>query len=437
MSPPRLAILTFTSLVLLVALVLWLPISTQSGRAAHFIDALFTATSSVCVTGLTSVDTAEYWSSFGQAAMLVGIQIGGLGIMTLSSILSLVTMRRLGLRSRLMIASERGSNRLGEVGLLVRGVAVISLVAEVIIALILIPRFAAAGETWPKAIWHGVFYSVSSFNNAGLAPTQHGLVPHLGDWWVLVPLGLGVLVGSLGFPVIIDVTRHLRHPSRWNLHTKLTLSFSLAVLVFGVVVISITEWTNPATLGSVSTPDTLLNTVFASINTRSGGFSTWTLAHERPATILVQEAMMFVGGGSASTAGGIKVTTLAVMLLAILAESRGDRDMEAFGRRIDPSVLRIAITVAVAGVFFVVSAAFALSLLGVGPLDYVIFEAISAFATCGLSTGLSATLPAIGKLVLVALMLAGRLGTITIAASVALSNRRRLIRLPEERPMIG
>ncbi|MDR2567168.1 MAG: TrkH family potassium uptake protein, partial [Bifidobacteriaceae bacterium] len=197
------------------------------------------------------------------------------------------------------------------------------------------------------------------------------------------------------------------------------------------------EWNNPKTLGDKPPGAALLGALFASANTRSGGFATFDVTAQRPATMLLQDALMFVGGGSASTAGGIKVTTLAVMLLAIRAEARGDRDMEAFGRRVEPSVLRVAVTVAVASVMIVFTGAFVLSLVSDAPLSYILFDCISAFATCGLSTGIIPGLPAVAKLTLAAMMLAGRLGTMTIATSVAMSNRRRVIRLPEERPIVG
>ena len=436
-SPARLAVAAFVAVVLLVALLLWLPISTTTGHSPPFIEALFTATSAVCVTGLTSVDTAAYWSDFGQVVIVAGIQVGGLGIMTLGSILSLVTFRRLGLRTRLLAASETHSTGLGEVGLLVRAIAVISLVAETIIALVLFSRIIGTGEPWPQALRQSVFYGISTFNNAGLVPTDQGLTPYVADWGILVPIALGVFIGSVGFPVILDIKRHIRRPKQWNLHTKLTLAVSLTLLVGATVLLAATEWSNPATLGDQPVSAKLLDSFFASANTRSGGFHTYPIDQQRPATILTVEALMFIGGGSASTAGGIKVTTFGVMLLAILAEARGDRDMETFGRRIDPSTLRVAITVTTAGMVLVFVSALGLSVLGAGPLEHVVFESISAFATCGLSTGLSQTLPWGGKLILIGLMLAGRLGTMTIAASVALTNRRRLIRLPQERPIIG
>ncbi|MDR2374662.1 MAG: TrkH family potassium uptake protein [Bifidobacteriaceae bacterium] len=436
-SPARLAVGAFALVILVVATLLSLPIARAGPYSPQLVDAIFTATSAVCVTGLTTVPTAEYWSAFGQGVIVAGMQVGGLGVMTLGSLLSLAASRRLGLRSKLLTASETGTSRLGDVGVLVRAVAVISIVVELLLTAILTPRFIIAGESAGTALWHGFFYGVSAFNNAGFVPTRSGLEAFASDWWVLAPIMIAVFVGSLGFPVILDLRRHWRHPSALGLHSKLTISFCLALLGIAWVAFSATEWNNPGTLAAESTSTTLLNTLFAGVMTRSGGFSTFAVTDQHPSTTLLQDALMFVGGGSASTAGGIKVTTLAVMLLAIRAEARGDRDMEAFGRRIEPSILRVAVTVAVASVMFVFTGALILSFLSQAPLTRILFECISAFATCGLSTGLSASLPPLGKLTLAALMLTGRLGTMTIATSVAMTNRRRVIRLAEERPIVG
>ncbi|MDR2348045.1 MAG: TrkH family potassium uptake protein [Bifidobacteriaceae bacterium] len=437
LSPARFAVTAFTGVVLVVAALLMLPAARSGPYSPSIVDAIFTATSAVCVTGLTSVSTAEYWSAFGQATILAGIQVGGLGVMTLGSMLSLATSRRLGLRSKMLAASETGASRLGEVGILVRAVAVISLAAELLLAAILTPRFIMAGESLSQAIWHGVFYGVSAFNNAGFVPTVEGLEPFASDWWVLAPIMTGVFVGSLGFPVILDLRRHWRHPSQLSLHSKLTTTFCFAMLVLAWLLVLALEWNNPATLGDKPFGAAVLGALFASANTRSGGFATFDVTGQLPATILMEDGLMFVGGGSASTAGGIKVTTLAVMLLAIRAEARGDRDMEAFGRRLEPSVLRVAVTVAFASIMIVFTGSMVLSLVSDAPLSYILFECISAFATCGLTTGIVPGLPALAKLTLAAMMLAGRLGTMTIATSVAMSTHRRVIRLPEERPIVG
>lgn len=436
-SPARLALSVFAAVIAVFTLLLSMPWATASGQRAPFVDALFTATSAVCVTGLVTVDTGTYWSAAGQATILVAIKIGGLGVMTLASILGLAVSRRIGLTQRLLVSSETKTTRLGEVGSLVRTVIVTSTALEVLIALVLIPRLRLLGESWGEAVWHGVFYAVSAFNNAGFIPTAEGLSPFAADWWMLMPIIIGVFIGSLGFPVILNLVRTWRRPRRWSLHTKLTLTTSAVLVVFGSLVVAAFEWTNPRTFAGIGFSETVLASLFAGVMPRSGGFSTVDVADMHEGTWLLNDALMFVGGGSASTAGGIKVTTLAVMLLAIVAEARGDRDVEAYGRRIPREALQVAIAVSLVSASVILVASLLLLAITGETLDVVLFEAISAFATCGLSTGITPGLPDAGKYVLAALMFIGRTGTMTLAAALALRSRRRVIRLPEERPIIG
>jgi potassium uptake TrkH family protein len=438
-SPARLAIGVFASVIAVFTALLSMPWATASGERAPFVDALFTATSAVCVTGLVTVPTGTYWSTGGQVAILVAIKIGGLGVMTLASILGLAVSRRMGLTQKLLVSSETKETRLGEVGSLVRTVIVTSTALEVAIALVLVPRFRMLGEDWGEAVWHGVFYAVSAFNNAGFIPTKEGLEPFAADWWILLPIIIGVFIGSLGFPVILNIARTWRRPQRWSLHSKLTLATSAALVVFGSVIVAAFEWTNPRTLGGIGWNETILAALFAGVMPRSGGFSTVDVGDMHEGTWLLNDALMFVGGGSASTAGGIKVTTLAVMLLAIVAEARGDRDVEAFGRRIPREALQVAIAVSLVSATIVLVTSLVLLAITGETLDVVLFEVISAFATVGLSTGLTSSphLPDAAKYVLTVLMFIGRTGTMTLAAALALRSRRRVIRLPEERPIIG
>ncbi|QTE29161.1 TrkH family potassium uptake protein [Pengzhenrongella sicca] len=436
-SPARLALGVFAGVIAIFTALLSLPIATATGTRAPFVDALFTATSAVCVTGLVTQPTGTYWSTWGQVAILVAIKIGGLGVMTLASLLGLAVSRRIGLTQRLLVSSETKMTRLGEVGSLIRIVILTSTLFEVAIAVILIPRFHLLGESWSTSAWHGIFYAISAFNNAGFVPTAEGLAPYVSDWWILLPIVIGVFVGSLGFPVVLDVLRHARRPRRWNLHSKLTLTMSAALVVAGTALVAAFEWSNPRTFAPLDWPATILASLFAGVMPRSGGFSTVDVAGMHEGTWLLNDALMFVGGGSASTAGGIKVTTLAIMLLAILAEARGDPDVEAFGRRIPREALQVAIAVSLVSATIVLVASLALLAITGLALDEILFEVISAFATCGLSTGITAELPDEGKYVLVFLMFIGRTGTMTFAAALALRNRRRVIRLPEERPIIG
>lgn len=435
-SPARLTLLAFAGIVAVVTALLSTAAATADGHRAPFVDALFTATSAVCITGLTTVDTGTYWSGFGQAVIISGVWVGGLGVMTLASLLGMAVSRRIGLTQRLLAAPEVGSRGLGEVGSLVRVVVLTSVTIQSAIALLLIPRFLVDESPGP-AIWHGAFYAVSAFNNAGFVPTSEGLAPYAGDWWVCVPLMLGVFIGALGFPVIHNLARTGWRPRRLTLHSKLTIVTSLALLAGTTLLIGAFEWANPGTLGGLDIGDRLLRTLFAGVMPRSGGFATIDVARMHESSWLLTDASMFVGGGSASTAGGIKVTTFAVLLLAIVSEARGDRDMEAFGRRIPRETLRLAVAVSIVGAVMVMVAATALLEITGEPLDRVLFETVSAFATVGLSTGLTAELPDAGKYVLSALMFAGRTGTITVAAALALRDRRRVIRYPEERPIIG
>ncbi|SKC46680.1 TrkH family potassium uptake protein [Krasilnikoviella flava] len=439
--PARLAMTVFAAVITVIWLLLLTPWATASGRGASVVDALFTATSAVCVTGLVVQDTATYWSEFGHVVILVGIKVGGLGVMTLASLLGLAVSRRLGLTQKLLTASETKTERLGEVGALLRTIIITATSIELCISLLLFPRFLALGDQAGTAAWHALFYGVSSFNNAGFVPTEHGLLPFASDWFVLVPIALGVFIGSLGFPVILNVLTNRRRHKHWvralSLHTKLTVTTSLALLVGGAILIGAMEWTNPATFGGQGFATKILSSIFASVMPRSGGFSSVPVDEMSQETWLVTDALMFVGGGSASTAGGIKVTTFAVMLLAILAEARGDADTEVFGRRIPRDTLRLSIAVVFMGATAVLVSCLALLRLTDLRLSEALFEVISAYATVGLSTGITATLPDGAKYVLCALMFVGRVGVISLLGALALRDRRRIVRFPEERPIIG
>ncbi|MEE6273924.1 potassium transporter TrkG [Georgenia sp. MJ206] len=436
-SPARLALLVFAGIVAVVTVLLSLPVSTASGERPPIVDALFTAVSAVCVTGLTTVSTADYWSPFGQGVILVGIKIGGLGVMTLASILGLAVARRIGLTQRMLAASETKTTRLGEVGTLVRAVIIASFAVEIALSLVLVPRFLALGDSIGGALWHGVFMAVSIFNNAGFIILQEGLEPFVGDWWMCVPIVVGTAVGAVGFPVILNVAQHWRRPRTWTLHAKLTLVTYGVLAVAATFAIAALEWRNPRTLGGLPFDEKVLASLVSGVNSRSSGLSTIDVAGMNDASWFLQDALMFVGGGSASTAGGIKVTTLAVLVLAIVAEARGDRDIEAFGRRIPPTTIRLAVAVAFIGATLVGVATLLLLVVTDFHLELVLFEVISAFATVGLSTGITPDLPDSGKYVLAALMFAGRTGTMTVAAALAVRERRRVIRMPEERPIIG
>ncbi len=436
-SPSRIAIAAFGLVIIFFALMLYMPFSSRDGHSVAFHHAFFTATSAVTVTGLTTLSTADQWSFFGQLMILFAFQIGGLGTLTMTSLLAIAVGRKMGLRSKMIAQEAMNIGRLGEVGSILQTVAITSISLEAAIALILTPRFWILGESFGEGLWHGIFYSVSAFNNAGFTPHSDGIVPYGHDLWILLPICLGVYVGALGFPVILTLQRNLWHFRAWNLTTKLTIIGTTLMLFIGMFAWAFFEWNNPGTIGNEGFSEKILHSFFASIMTRSGGFNLVNMTDMNPITYLLTDVLMFIGGGSASTAGGVKVTTICVVFLAILAEARGDQHVIAFGRSIPDSILRIAISVISMSAFFVLFGCAVLVYITQEPFDHILFEVISAYATCGLSVGLSPKLPPSGIYVLSLLMFVGRIGTNTVATGLALRSRRRLYKYPEERPIIG
>jgi len=449
-SPARFAIVVFTALILTFTLLLALPISAADGRATRLVDALFTAVSAICVTGLSTVDMATHWSLFGNVVILIGIQVGGIGVLTLASLLGLVVSRRLGLRQRLLAASDTNplrihtgpiaegqAVRLGEIGGLLATVAISVLVIEFVLALLIAPQLFLRGHDLWTASWQGFYFAASAFTNTGFVPREGGMEQFAADPGMLSVIAIGVFLGSIGYPVIFALARVWKHRRRLTIHVKLTLATTIILLVLGAVAILALEWSNPATLGDQDPAVRPMTAGFLSVISRSGGFSTVDVGQLHGSTLLVLDMLMFVGGGSASTAGGIKVTTLAVLFLAAFAEAKGDRDMEVFQRRIPVDVLRLAVSVVLWGATIVATASIAILQITKASLDQVLFDVISAFATCGLSTGLTEALPDSGKLVIAATMWAGRVGTVTLAAALAASQRRQLFRHAEERPIVG
>lgn len=436
--PARLALSAYTLAILVTTALLHLPVSRADGSRASLVDSLFNATSAICVTGLVTVDTATYWSTFGHTVLAFAIKLGGLGTLTITAIVVRMVSRRLGLGQRLMAARETRAMNVGEVGSLLTTIAVVSTAFEAIVAAVIFPRFLVREDTVPTAAGHALFYAVSSFNNAGFTIHPGGLPPGTSsDWWLAPPLALAVLVGSLGFPVYLEVIRRWRTPSRWGLHTRLTLRMTVILLAVSVVVFGAMEWTNPATLGALSVPDRMMSTVFTAIMPRSAGLSVIDIGRMHEPTWFFTDAMMFIGGGSASTAGGIRVTTLAVLVYAALAEARGHQDVNIAQRRLPVGVVRVSVSVVLLSALTVWTGTTALLLLTHFSLDQVLFEVISAFATCGLTTGITPDLPAPAKLILSALMLFGRAGMLTLVAAITARQRDLVYRYPEERPIVG
>lgn len=449
-SPARFAILIYVGLILVFTALFSLPIAAEDGEVTPFTDAFFTAVSTICVTGLATLDMATHWSPFGHVLVFIGVQIGALGVLTMASILGLVISRRLGLRAKLIAASDTNPLRshggpvnesqtvqLGQIGSLLATVALSTLVIEAVVAVLLYPGLIVAGVPWHTALWEAPYYAAMAFTNTGFTPNAEGLALFAHDYFFLSVLMAGVFLGSIGFPVIYTLRKHLWHVRRWSLHTKLTLITTATLFLLGGVAFLVLEYDNLLTLGTQDAWDTTFQAFFLSAMTRSGGFAILDIGELNQSSLLVACMLMFVGGGSASTAGGIKVTTLAVIALAVWSEAKGRASNQVFGRRIPSDVLRVALSVVAWGATIVAVATIIITQITKADLGDVLFDVISGFATVGLSTGLTADLPDSAAIVLAITIVMGRVGTVTLAAAVAATSRTQLYSLPVERPIVG
>lgn len=435
----QLIVAAFCAALVAGTVLLMLPVARVGPGGASALEAAFTATSAVCVTGLVVVDTPTYWTPFGQAVILALIQVGGFGVMSFATMLGILLARRLGLTARVLSSAETKNPGYGDMRRVLLRILVTSLTIEAVVAVALALRFAA-GYGYPagQAVWHGVFHAVSAFNNAGFALYTLSITDFVTDPWINLPLVAAVVLGGLGFPVLYELRRDWRRPRQWTMNTRIVLFATAALLPLGTVFLCAVEWSNPGTLGPLRADGKLLAGFFQSTIARTAGFNSIDVAAMHPVSWLGLDILMLIGAGPAGTAGGLKVTTFAVLGFIAWTEITGGAPVNVLGRRLSRSVQRQAITVVVLSLGAVVTATMALMLMHeeLG-LDRILFEAVSAFATVGLSTGITAGLSAPAQGVLMALMVLGRLGPVTVATAMAARARRTLYELPKERPLIG
>lgn len=416
-----------------------LPIATRANESAALIDAAFTSVSAICITGLTSVDTQTYWSPAGQFVILLLVQLGGFGIVTVASFLTLLATGRISLQSSLLASQELRQRSLSDTLRIPARIAVVMLVAESVTAVLLTLTFRRYTQDWGTAAWYGVFHAISAFNNAGFALFSDNLIGFVGDPGIVVPICLAIILGGIGFPVLFEVAgrKRTRGASNWSVHTRLTVYGTIILLGVGIAAFGVFEWNNPATIGTLPLGDKLLASLAGGVFPRTAGFNSIDYAAATDSTIGVSYLLMFIGGGSAGTAGGIKVGTVGIVIAAVIAELRGEDQVIVSHRAIPTAVLRSAMAVILLGLLAVGLGTILIVGLEAFSLQQVLFETVSAFGTVGLSTGITASLRPESLGVLMLLMYMGRVGTISVATALAVRARHRHYRLPEEHPIVG
>jgi trk system potassium uptake protein TrkH len=405
--------------------------------ATHAASTPRASTLAVCVTGLVVVDTGTYWSGFGQAVILALIQLGGLGFMTSATLLWLLLGQRISLHQRVLLREAPGGVTLGGVPVLVWRIIVFTLAAEAVGAAFLSLRFLSEMEP-ARALWWGVFHAISAFNNAGFDLTggYRSLVPYNHDPLVLLTVASLFMVGGLSYMVLADLATR-RHFGRWALDTKLVVVTTVCLVAGGTLGVLWAEQANSATLGGMEIGQRVLNAFFHGVTPRTAGFNSIDVGAMTEAGLLITIALMFIGGASASTAGGIKVQTFTLLLFAIISTARGLEEVQAFGRRAPPGHLLRALTVALLSVAVVFTVAIALNVAERVAYLRTLFEAVSAFGTVGLSTGMTPDTTPAGRMLLIVTMFIGRLGPLTLALALVAHTRRVPYRWPVEAVKIG
>ena len=434
LTPYQILALGFAGLIVAGALLLMTPMTSATGQGLSFIDALFTATSAVCVTGLVVVDTGTYFSIFGQMVIIVLIQAGALGIMTMATLMALIMRRKIQLRERLIMQEALNQMTVAGVVRLTQYIIFATFFLEFIGGTILaIHWYSDLGST---GIYYGYWHAVSAFCNAGFDLFGSSLTSYVDDITINLTVTSLIILGGLGFTVIFDVWNNRRW-KKLSLHTKLVLITTLVLLIFGTVVILLLEMNNSETLGELSWKGKILASYFQSVTPRTAGYNTVDIGKMQDATLFFTIILMFIGASPASTGGGVKTTTFGVMIAAIWALITGKHDAEMFRRRINQNIIYKAFTVFFIAATLVIIVTMMMSISEEFSFLRILFEVVSAFGTVGLSTGITSSLTVHGKLWLIITMFAGRIGPVTFVLALALRSRKGAIHYPEGKINIG
>ncbi|WP_069327781.1 TrkH family potassium uptake protein [Paenibacillus nuruki] len=436
--PARLIPLGFAGMIFIGTILLSLPLAGTNGHSVGLLNAFFTATSAVCVTGLAVIDTGASFSLFGELVIMVLIQIGGLGFMTFGVLFAVLLGKQIGLKHRLMI--QQATNAFSTQGLvkLSLNIFLIAFVLE-FVAMITLTLHWGPTMGWVPALYQGAFYAISSFNNAGFSLSPDSLSSHVGDPVVNTVVISLFVIGGLGFIVVTDILQKRRW-RRFSLNTKLVLMTSAIATVFGVLFVLIVEWGNPATLGHLSITEKIWASLFQGVMPRSSGYNTVNIGGLMAATQFVFIILMFIGAASGSTGGGIKTNTFAILMLALYSVVRGRSEIRAFHRRIsfDTAFRALAVIMISLGIVFTMTILLTITESGTDAQFLSIFyETVSAFGTVGSSMGLTPHLTPAGKVIIIITMFIGRLGPLALAYALAQKNKEAKFSYPEEKVLIG
>nr|WP_154896909.1 TrkH family potassium uptake protein [Paenibacillus xylanexedens] len=435
LSPPLILVGGFLLIISIGTILLMLPISNRSGEHLVFIDALFTATSAACVTGLVVVDVGTTFNLFGQIVIMVLMQLGGLGFMTIATLFALVLGKRISLKDRLLLKEAINADSMEGIVRIIRKVLIFSFTIEGVAAVILALRWAAEMPLG-QAAYYGIFHSVSLFNNGGFDLFGNSFQYYTGDLLFNLTASVLVISGGLGFVVLNDLFEfHKRR--RLSLQSKLVLSVSGALIGIGALVVFIFEFTNGHTLASLSWPEKIYASIFQSVSTRSSGTSSIDITEMRQATQFFFILLMFIGASPGSTGGGIKTTTFLIMIGAVYAMIRGNKDIVFFRSRVPKELLMRALTIIMVSLIIFMIVVMLLLTTEDAPFLPLMFEAASAIGTVGLSVGVTHELTDIGKVIICFTMFIGRIGPLTIAYALRPRKEKKLYRHPEGRIIIG
>jgi trk system potassium uptake protein TrkH len=432
LNPSQLLVLIFVVSIIVGTILLKLPFSTH--QSIKWVDALFIATSAMTVTGLATVDPGSTFTTLGQFIIALLIQIGGLGIMSFAVLIFIMLGKKIGLKERLIMQHALNQTSVGGVIKLVKYLFIFSftieMIAMVFLAIRWVPQFG-----FSKGLFYSFFHSISAFNNAGLALWPDNLIQYVGDPLINIVISTLFIIGGIGFTVLVDIW-HKRSFRKFSLHTKLMVVGTLVINVITMLFIFCVEYSNPNTLGELSIGKKLWAAYFQAVSPRTAGFNTIDIGSLDETTIFIMIILMFIGAGSGSTGGGIKLTTALVIGLATISFLRGKSEIVISRRTINSGYILKALSITMVSIVFVIIATVMLNLTEKAPFIELMFEVVSAFGTVGLSTGITAELTPIGKQIIIFIMFVGKLGPLTLMFSLAKPSKEK-IRYPQEDILTG